>query len=357
MPAGWEVIDDVGAETCEAPAGRADVTGRVVAARMSIESFERQGLVPHRPIEVVVDDLVADALADHPHAWLVDRSTWPVATSDGGWVDGVRIDVAHHDMSTPLFVTTVLARTADGLVMVTASTPVAHQLALGTAVEDALGTLVLERAADAAGWAQPPASAWVDGRTLAYAAPTTWMSDDAFHVFATGSYKIAARWRPEALAAGLVDERGVATPLGGYVRRAVSRPDVRAAVTVCPADMMLRPASGQVPALPTMMIDRLDGLAVLRATVQPALTTVPMSKGAGHVSLEVLDAAAAPARVAGWLGLGPQRTAQLPEGTVAVVGSVVSAAPGVPAVERPGALLSHLPGPREAWHRVLAALS
>lgn len=380
VPRGWHVVEDVGAVTCEGPAGRADVTGRVVSARISIELVERHGLVPLRQLDVVVRDLVADALADHPHAWLLDCVPWTAPWDDGSSSrpspDGVRVDVAHHDMSTPLVVSTVLVSLGSGLLRVTASLPVAHQRALGAEVDEALDSL---RVAPAARLAVPldttspfaapslvkasleEASARGTARDmvhvpLAYSSPGTWMTAEALEVFVTGSHKIAARWRPEPLAAGLVDERGVATPLGGFVRRAVSRPDARAALSVAPVELVHQPARGATEVIAAMTVDRLDGYAVLRATAPPARSTASSVVGRDHVSLEVVDVAAAPARAAAWLGVGPGRAAELPDGTLAVLGTARSAAPGARA-EHAGVIVSALPGPREVWVRLLDALA
>ncbi|MEP7765963.1 hypothetical protein [Sanguibacter sp. 25GB23B1] len=377
VPRGWRVVEDVGAVTCEAPSGRADVTGRVVAARISIEMIERHGLVPLRQVDVVVRDLVADALADHPHAWLLDCVPWPVPWDDRAPAarpspEGVRVDVAHHDMSTPLVVSTVLVALDAGLLRVTASLPVAHQRALGAAVDDALDSLRLAAGAPAteapstgslslvkASFTEASASTTARDMAdvpLAYSSPRTWMTADALEVFVTGSHKIAARWRPEPLAAGLIDARGVATPLGGFVRRAVSRPDARAALTVYPVELGLQAdARGATEVLAAMTVDRLDGYAVLRATPPPVRTPATPFPVLDHVSLEVVDVAAAPARAAAWLGVGPGRAAELPDGTLAVLGTARSAAPGVRA-EHAGVIVSALPGPRQVWVRLLDAL-
>lgn len=381
LPRGWRVVEDVGAVTCEGPAGRADVTGRVVAARISIELVERHGLVPLRQLDVVVRDLVADALADHPHAWLLDCVPWTAAWDDGSSSrpspEGVRVDVAHHDMSTPLVVSTVLVALGSGLLRVTASLPVAHQRALGADVDEALDSLRV--APGAAPLAMPrettspfaapslvksslvEATASGTARDmahapLAYSSPRTWMTAEALEVFVTGSHKIAARWRPEPLAAGLVDERGVATPLGGFVRRAVSRPDARAALSVSPVELVQQAGRGAAEVIAAMTVDRLDGYAVLRATAPPLRSTAPSVVGQGHVSLEIVDVAAAPARAAAWLGVGPGRAAEIPDGTLAVLGTARSSAPGARA-EHAGVIVSALPGPREVWVRLLDALA
>ncbi|PFG35112.1 hypothetical protein [Sanguibacter antarcticus] len=367
VPPGWQVVDDVGAVACEGPVARADVTGRAVAARLSIETVERHGLVAHRSLDAVVRDLVADARADDPHAWLLDCVPWASRNAEGA-VDGIRVDVAHHDVSTPLVVSTVLVSLGSGLLRVTASVPVAHQQALGADVDAALGSLTAPaQPVPGSGTVepQPPdtASPRATARAmaelpLAYVLPRTWIAADVLDVFITGSYKIAARWRPEPLAAGLVDERGVATPLGGYVRRAVSRPDARAALTVWPVETVqhVGPRGGS-GALAVMTIDRLDGWAVVRATLPPLQSVMYGSAehGHGHVSLEVVDFAAAPARAAAWLGTGPGRAARLPEGTLAVLGTARSGAPGARA-EHAGSIVSALPGPRDVWARLLDAV-
>ena len=358
VPRGWQVVDDVGAVTCEAPTARADVTGRMVPARLSIEVVERQGLVPRRPLDVVVRDLVDDALVDHPHAWVLDCVPCEVRSPAGAapaGAAGVRVDVALHDMTTPLVVTTVLVALEAGLLRVTASVPVAHQRLLGAEIDEALDSLLLGSAG-----APPRSTEAPDGAVLAlplaYASPSTWLTPEALEVFVSGSHKIAARWRPEPCAAGLVDDRGVATPLGAFVRRAVSRPDLRATLSVCPVEIVQR--SDQHPdaeTFPIMVVDRLDGYAVLRASPPPVRTAAPWT-GQRHVSLEVVDLAAAPARAAAWLGLGPGRPAELPDGTLAVLGSVRSPAPGVRA-DGAATIVSALAGPREVWVRLLDALS
>lgn len=337
VPHGWEVVEDVGAATCEAPAARADVTGRAVPARISIEMLERPGLLPHRAVDVIVRDLVGDALADHPHAWVLDCAQWRDV--------GTRVDVAQHDMSTPLVVSTVLLPGVEGTVRVTASVPVAHQRAREPEIEAALDSVRLGPAEVSAGPTTAP--------PLPYVAPTTRLSRQALDVFATGSHKIAARWRPEPFAAGLVDARGVATPLGSFVRRALSRPDLRATLTVLPIEMVHQAGHPQdLAAYPYLVVDRLDGYAVLRASA-PARASGQVE---GHpVSLEVVDLAAAPARAAAWLGLGPGRPADLPAGTLAVLGSAWSRAPGVRA-EHTATIVSALPGPREVWSRLLDAM-
>ena len=363
VPRGWQVVDDVGAVTCEAPTARADVTGRAIPARLSIEMLERHGLVPPRALDVVVRDRVDDALAAHPHAWVLDCTPWDVRSPAGdprvgaprtASATGVRVDVALHDMTTPLVVTTVLVALEAGLLRVTASVPVAHQRSLGAEIDEALDSVLLGPVGAGLRATVAPGGAML-ALPLPYASPSTWLTPEALEVFVTGSHKIAARWRPEPFAAGLVDDRGVATPLGAFVRRAVSRPDVRATLTVCPIELVQGAGQHQeVAASPVMVVDRLDGYAVLRASPPPVRATTPWTEQR-HVSVEVVDLAAAPARAAAWLGLGPGRPAELPDGTLAVLGSVRSPAPGVRA-DGAASIVSALPGPREVWVRLLDAL-
>lgn len=380
VPPGWSVVDDVGAVMCEAPARQADATGRTLGAQIRVEVLgETDALVPRyappgtatrppgtstRPpstwdargagatAEVAARDVVDDALSTDHRAWLVDRRPWTVRSPDGRSVDGTRVDVAQHDMTTPLVVSTVVLETAAGLVRVTASVPVAHQRAVARSVAQALASIEVTAAPmagrrDAAGPAPSPAR---------YVPPVHELTSAELDVFVTGSHKIAARWRPGPVRAGLLTPDGVATPLGDYVRRAVGRPDARVHLALTgPAA-----ADGTRPAF-AMLMDRRDHHVVLRADLGRSVD-VPGPLGrtlrSAVETLEVVDVAAAPARAAAWLGAGPGGTGvdgALPAGWSAVVSSAVAervgARPTVTAVP-----LGYPGRPWDDWFRLLHAL-
>lgn len=374
VPHGWSVIEDVGAVVCEAPAGQADITGRVAAAQMRIESGDRGTLVPRlvtssRPLDLVSasQQLVADALAEDPTAVIVDARPWPVRTAYGvagaaETVQGIRVDVAHHDMTTPMMTTTVIVEAKGGLTRVTASVPVAHHAALGTAVEQAIASLRVT------GGAPPGAAGAQDLSRLdtgswerrVFRPATVTMDITFFDVFLRSAHKMSPRWRPAALTAGLVEARGVATPVGHFVRRAVARPDRR---------LVLRVWESGGPLRAEVCVDVLEGRAVIRSTApaHPAVApgVVPIAPDGvdgprGSVGLEVQDVSAVPARLAAWLGLGlagPQGAFLLRPGLEAGGAVIQSIAPGVPAVARPFALDPSQGRPAELWARLVAQLA
>ena len=374
VPHGWSVIEDVGAVACEAPAGQADITGRVAAAQMRIEPADRGTLVPRlvassRPPDLAsaTQRLVADALAEDPTAVIVDARPWAVSTAYGvagadETVQGVRVDVAHHDMTTPMTTTTVLVEAKSGLTRVTASVPVAHHAALGAVVEQAFASLRVMGGASPSTAGSPglwrlDSGSWE--RRIFRPAPVT-MDITSFDVFLRTAHKMSPRWRPAALAAGLVEARGVATPVGHFVRRAVARPDRRLVLRVWEAGGPLR---AEVRA------DVLEGRAVIRSTA-PAHAAVPpgalpfapdgVDGPRGTLGLEIQDMSAVPARLAAWLGLGlagPGQAFLLGRGLEAQGAVIQSDAPGVPAVARPFALDPRDGDPTRLWARLVAQLA
>lgn len=383
IPRGWSVADDVGAVVCEAPPAQADVTGRVCAAQIRIEPADRGALVPRlvasarRPDLVsMTQEVVADTLASDPTAVLVDARSWFVRTGYGrpdgprGHVEGVRVDLAHHDMTTAMATTSILIDGGRGLVRVTASVPVAHHGTLATDVEQALASLEVAGAgveqtgqADQAlpdlalaDLSQLDAGSW----DLRVFRPAPVIVDLAsFEVFLRGSHKISPRWRPGPLMAGLIEDRGVATPVGHYVRRAVTRPDRRVILQV-------REAGGRLRA--EVCADVLERRAVLRSTAPAHAAvlrgTLPVGPGSvdgpgGTVGIEVLDVAAVPARFAAWLGLGlagPGRSFLLGSGDVAQGVVIQSVAPGVLAVARHFGMDPWDDGPAQLWAKLVAQL-
>lgn len=371
IPRGWSVADDVGAVVCEAPPAQADITGRVCAAQIRIEPADRGALVPRlvasgrRPDLVsMTQDVVADTFAGDPTAVLVDARRCLVRTGYGtpggprGHVEGVRVDLAHHDMTTAMVTTTILVDGGRGLMRVTASTPVAHHSAIGRVVEQALASLEVE----GVGLERPDLTGLDPGSwdVRGYRPAPATMDVTSFEVFVRGSHKISPRWRPPALAAGLVDPRGVATPMGHYVRRAVTRPDRRVILQVWEVNGPLRAE---------LYADVLERRAVLRSTAPAHFAVLPgtLPAGAGSVDgaggtlgLEVLDMAAVPARLAAWLGLGfagPSQSFLLGPGLAAGGAVIQSAAPGVPAVATPFALDPTDEGPAQLWARLVAQLA
>ena len=377
VPHGWVVADDVGAVVCEAPAAQADITGRVCAAQIRIEPADRATLVPrltaaHRPDLVsTTQQIVADALAVDPTAVLVDARRWFVQAQHSGQaqrVEGVRVDLAHHDMTTAMVTTTILVDGGHGLVQVVASVPVAHHGALGAVVEQALASLeVIGPAPEVSSHAGPDdvvvaeldqldAGSWT--RRVYHPAGAA-MDLTSFDVFVRGSHKISPRWRPGPLAAGLVQPNGVATPVGHYVRRAVTRPDHRVILQVREIDGPLRAE---------LCADVLDRRALLRSTapahaaVHPGVVTTGLGgidTPGGTFGLEVLDVASAPARLAAWLGVGlagPGRSFLLGSGDLARGVRVQSRAPGVPAEAQPFELDPWRESPAQLWATLVAQL-
>ncbi|SDB93631.1 hypothetical protein SAMN05216410_1040 [Sanguibacter gelidistatuariae] len=384
IPRGWSVSDDVGAASCEALPARADITGRVCAAQIRIEAAHRGALVPRLTaagrlpdITTTAQDVVRDAFAHDQTAVLVDARPWRLRTGLGGWVEAVRIDLAHHDMTTAMVSTTILVdggSTGDGgMVRVTASVPVAHHGAVGHAVEWALDSIVVT---DPRGPADAGGSAGADGAggpvtdgaggpasgLLAFdpgswdvrgyrPAPVT-IDEASFDVFLRGSHKISPRWRGPMLAAGLIEAHGVATPAGHYVRRAVSRPDRRILIQVW---------EGSEPARAQICADILEGRAVLRSTLPAHVQDAWQQPGGpgGLAGLEVRDMAAVPARLGEWLGLGmagPGRSFVLRPDLTASMHVAQIMAPGTPAVRQGVALAPTDESPAQLWARLVAML-
>lgn len=370
IPHGWAVADDVGAVLCEAPAAQADITGRVCAGQLRIEAADRGALVPRltasgrRPdLPSMAQQVVADTFAGDPTAVLINASQWFVRTGTGGTtghVAGIRIDMAHHDMTTPTSTTTILVDGGQGVVRVTASIPVAHHGALGAAVEQALSSLEVAGGVPVDPWQNSELSQLDPGswEHRGYRPSLTAMDTTSFDVFARGSHKISPRWRPQALAAGLVEAHGVATETGHYVRRAVSRPDLR---------LVLQVWEVEGPVRAEVCVDLLERRAVLRSSAPAHFAVLaggfPAAPGRvsseGARSIEVQDMAAVPARLAAWLGLGlagPGSAFLLGPGLAA--GGVVSQsmAPGVPATSRTFGLNPWDEGPAQLWSRLVALL-
>lgn len=375
IPQGWSAVEDVGAVGCEAPAGQADITGRVCAAQIRIEAADRGTLVPRllasaRPLDLVsmTQQIVADSLADDPMAVLVDARPWPVRTGYGKSglperVPGVRIDLAHHDMTTAMITTTILVEGTSGLTRVTASVPVAHHATLGPVVEQAMGSLQVAAINAPPTAAPPPDLLWLDPgsweRRIFRPAPVT-LDIASFDVFVRSAHKTSPRWRPAAVAAGLAEARGVATPMGHFVRRAVTRPDRR---------LVLRVREMAGPLRAEVRADVLEGRAVIRSTA-PAHAAVPpgiapfapdgVDGPRGTLGLEVHDMSAVPARLAAWLGLGsagPGQSFLLGPGLEAQGALIQSVEPGVPAVARPFALDPADCSPTQLWARLVALLA
>lgn len=380
IPLGWTLADDVGAVVCQAPAAQADITGRVSAAQIRIEPADRSALVPrlsasaHRPgLGSTTQQIVADTLAHDPTAVLVDARRWfvPVGRTQpgapAGHVEGVRMDLAHHDMTTPMITTTILVDGGHGLVLVTASVPVAHHGALTGAVEQALASLEVVGAGPQARAQVGPedptaeldqvdAGSW---QLRIYRPAPVVMDLTSFDVFVRGSHKISPRWRPGPLAAGLVQASGVATPVGHYVRRAVTRPDQRVILQVRQADGPLRAE---------LCADVLERRAVLRSTTPAHAAVLPGTSPSAlggidgpesTFGLEVLDVAAVPARLAAWLGLGlagPGQSFLLRSGDVARGVQIRSVAPGVPAQSRSFALDPWGESPLQLWTTLVTQL-
>lgn len=363
IPSGWSVSDDVGAATCVAPSGRVDITGRVGAAQIRIEGVRGGTLVPRvsasglpPDIATAAQGLVRDALAGDPTSVLLD-ACWLRPRTDAGRAEAIRIDLAHHDMTTAMLTTTIFVDTGQGMVRVGASVPAAHHRVIGGVVEQALTSIditgtptlsdadrpILYRSAfDAGSWdlrGYRPSPVTIDAVTL--------------DVFQRGSHKIAPRWRAPALSAGLIEANGTATAVGHYVRRATSRPDRRIVLQVW-----------QVPTSPLaqISIDVLDGHAVLRSGrplhVQAA---GPGAASTGAQTwLEVQDAAAAPARVAAWLGMGtaePEKSFPLPSAHKAWAHVARAMAPGQPVLRHEVQFHPRLETGTQVWARLVALLS
>ncbi|MBF0724130.1 hypothetical protein [Sanguibacter inulinus] len=350
---------------------------------------------------------VTAAFADDPSAVLLDAAGTTVRTVLGLDARAVRLDVVEHDMSTPVVRTSVLVACTDlgggsrsgrlGVVEVSATVPVAHHRALVHAVEAALATLRVQdevvpadgaslrgASADPGGLApdafthsEGVSAAWTrelargestregtgaaSTRELAsapwtreldrgrwYVPPEAWLGADELDIFVRGSRRLAPAHRPGPARAGLVDDRGVSTPTGELVRRAVHRPDVRLHVRA--ADVVDASLDGSA----SMIVDRVGPWAVVRATPPP----VAARRGeavAAHRYLEVVDLAAAPARVVSWMGTGPGRSSRVSDGLVlALVVHRSGQSWGSPAGE--SVLVERGASPRATWQRVLAAL-
>jgi hypothetical protein len=341
---------------------------------------------------------VTAAFADDPSAVLLDAAGTTVRTVLGRDVRAVRLDVVEHDMSTPVVRTSVLVACTDlgggsrsghlGVVEVSATVPVAHHRALVHAIEAALATLRVQDEvvpADGAslhgasaypGGYAPGASTWSEGvgsswtpepvgaaptRELASAAwtreldrgrwyvpPEAWLGADELDIFVRGSRRLAPAHRPGPARAGLVDDRGVSTPTGELVRRAVHRPDVRLHVRA--ADVV----DGSLDGSASMIVDRVGPWAVVRTTPPPVATRRGEAVAA-HRYLEVVDLAAAPARVVSWMGTGPGRSSRVSDGLVlALVVHRSGQSWAGPAGE--SVLVERGASPRATWQRVLAAL-
>lgn len=357
-PRGWSVADDVRAASCEAPSARADITGRVVAAEIRVEAAHRGALVPRLTVTgrspdlaTLAQELMRDTFADDETAVLIDVQPWRLRTGLGGEIAGLRIDLAHHDMTTAMVSTTILVDGGQGPVRVTAAVPVAHHGAVKQAVEWALDSIVVTdtRGPAGAGQAAPTLDlgSWAP---RGYRPAPVSIDEAAFDVFATGSHKISPRWRPPAVAAGLIEASGVATPMGHYVRRAVSRPDRRVALQVWDASKTVRA---------TLRADILEGRAVLLSTlpmyIQEAWPELPGRPG-GEIGLEVLDMASVPARLAVWLGLGmagPERSFVLGPGYVLTAEVRAIVTPGQPAHGQAWAVDPAQERPAELWARLV----
>ena len=395
IPRGWSMADDFGAVVCEAPPAQADITGRVCAASIRIEPADRGALVPRlvaagrRPdLASLTQDVVADTFAGDPTAVLVDARRWLVQIGGAApsiWpmhVDGVRIDMAHHDMTTAMSTTTIFVDGGRGIMQVTASVPVAHLGGLGAVVEQALASLEVASSGPVtspgdlnlqdggAGWAKPasraPSGLTDVGRLdpgswdlRGYRPPPAAIDLTSFDVFLRGSHKISPRWRPPALAAGLIEAHGVATPMGHYVRRAVGRPDRRVVLRVWEVDGPVRAE---------VYVDVLERQAVLRSTAPAHFAVLTGSFPAGPrlvtaegvLGLEVQDMAAVPARLAAWLGVGlagPDQSFLLAPGLEAAGAVIQSMAPGVPAQTRPFDLDPAAEDPAQLWARLVALLA
>ena len=403
-PAGWVVVDDVSGSGARAPvASLADASGRHVAAQLSVRrlaplvsgALSAWGGEPsggHEPLvslgtpgepgssaaggapsaaEVALataaQSRVTAAFADDPSAVLLDAAGTTVRTVLGRDARAVRLDVVEHDMSTPVVRTSVLVACTDlggsgsgrlGVVEVTATVPVAHHRALVHAIEAALATLrVQDEVVPADGASLHGASAHTGGlapwareldRGRWYVPPGTWLGADELDIFVRGSRRLAPAHRPGPARAGLVDDRGVSTPTGELVRRAVHRPDVRLHVRA--ADVVDASLDGSA----SMIVDRVGPWAVVRATPPPVATRRGEAVAA-HRYLEVVDLAAAPARVVSWMGTGPGRSSRVPDGLVlALVVHRSGQSWAGPAGE--SVLVERGASPRATWQRVLAAL-
>ena len=391
-PAGWVVVDDVSGSGARAPAASlADATGRHVAAQLSVRRLAPlvsgalggwSGTGASQAdvvLATAAQSRVTAAFADDPSAVLLEAYGFAVRTDLGRETAGVRLDVVEHDMSTPVVRTSVLVACADlsgrpgaghlGVVEVSATVPVAHHRALVHAVEAALATLRVQD--EAVPVVEPARGAPLVGRDVGgspraaaddtgagwtreldrgrwYVPPEAWLGADELDIFVRGSRRLAPAHRPGPARAGLVDVRGVSTPTGELVRRAVHRPDVRLHVRA--ADVVDGSAEGSA----SMVVDRVGPWAVVRATPPP----VAVRRGepvAAHRYVEVVDVAAAPARVASWMGTGPGRSSRVPDGLVlALVVHRSGQTWGRPVGE--SSLVERSASPRATWQSVLAAL-
>lgn len=352
---------------------------------------------------------VAAAFADDPSAVLLDACLWEVRTTHGRRVRAVRLDVVEHDATTPVVRTSVLVPClggalgavgalggpgaagapgagAAGVVEVSATVPVAHHRALVAAVETALASSVVQdevvrdadTIADPAGRADPAGTAgsaasglpgtdgrrpdrpgppvppalpgWLSGldRGRWYVPPEAWLEAVELDIFVRGSRRLAPAHRPGPARAGLVDERGTSTPTGDLVRRAVHRPDVRLLVRAA------HPGDGTEDGSASMVVDRLGPWAVLRAT-PPPVAARPGQPPATHRYVEVVDLAAAPARVLSWVGTGPGRSSTVPGGLeLSMLVRRSGQVWGQQSAET--VRVERSTSPRQVWQLVLAAL-
>lgn len=415
-PVGWVVVDDASGSGARAPvASLADATGRHVAAQLSVRrlaplvsgttggwggdhAVDAVALASSGPgsapspaelaLATAARSRVVAAFADDPAAVLLDAMPQRVRTVLGREVPAVRLDVVEHDMSTPVVRTSVLVACADpadrsgsgrvGVVEVAVTVPVAHHRALVHAIEASLATVRVQDDAaplggdvsggadgagspvGAPGWTggavvdrhagTVSSTPWTSGldRDRWYVPPEAWLGAEELDIFVRGSRRLAPAHRPGPARAGLVDVRGVSTPTGELVRRAVHRPDVRLHVRA--ADVV----DGSTDGSASMIVDRVGPWAVVRAT-PPPVATRRGQPAAAHLYLEVVDLAAAPARVVSWVGAGPGRSSRVPDGLVlALVVHRSGPTWGSPAGE--SVLVDRSASPREVWHRVLAAL-
>ena len=382
-PPGWVLVDDVTGTGARAPAvALADASGRHVAAQLDLRRLRSGGPgtvigwgASSAPTSGSADELleqaarsrVAAALAEDPYSVLLDARTVSVRTDRGRQVTAVRLDVVEHDMTTPVVRTSILvpgagagAGAGAGWVdEVSATVPVAHHRALVQALEEALASVTLADAAAPHGAAaaspevsatssvHPAQHAWLVtlDQDRWYVPPEAWLGAEELDVFVRGSHRLAPAHRPGPVRAGLLTPDGRATTTGELVRRAVHRPDVRVHVRAA------HPADG----LASMVVDRVGTWAVIRSTPPPG-ALAPGQPPAAHRYVEVVDLAAAPARVVAWTSTGPGRAFRTVDGTVLSLGA---SRPGEGWGSRhvgPAVPLEPWLGPRDVWHGVLAAL-
>ena len=336
-PAGWVVVDDVSGSGARAPvASLADASGRHVAAQLSVRR-----LAP----------LVSGALSawgggpSGGHEPLVSLGTpgEPGSSAAGGAPSAAEAALATlrvQDEVVP----------ADGASVHGASGHTGGLAPDASSRGDGVSVAWTRESAGAASTRELASAPWTRelDRGRWYVPPETWLGADELDIFVRGSRRLAPAHRPGPARAGLVDDRGVSTPTGELVRRAVHRPDVRLHVRA--ADVVDASLDGSA----SMIVDRVGPWAVVRATPPP----VAARRGeavAAHRYLEVVDLAAAPARVVSWMGTGPGRSSRVPDGLVlALVVHRSGQSWGSPAGE--SVLVERGASPRATWQRVLAAL-